>query len=115
MSSSQFPSGARKPIRPKGLASGALDNGSTGLPIPGANEEQKKQITQFIQMLMDKLKPQHKPILNSLKELGIPTRVKSTVINGTQMDCLVIPIDELMRKEYMHMSGVDMSELQIEE
>lgn len=48
-------------------------------------------------------RPPHKPILRALEELGIP--LKTTEIDGTV--CVVIPLQELVSKEYEYLTGVN--------
>lgn len=99
-------------------------NGGLGVPIlnqpqrtdhlmPGQQRPQpspaeQAQLAQFLQQL----KP--KPILTALKDLGVKTRIKATMIDGNMAECLIIPIDELMRKEYLHMSGLSAEDFEVE-
>lgn len=49
------------------------------------------------------------PVVKSLEALGIEPRVMAVAITGSDepVDCLVIPAQELLIKEYAKMSGVD--------
>lgn len=53
----------------------------------------------------------HKPIVKALEELGIEIRLKPVMIGEETVDCLVIPAQELLIKEYQAMSGVDPNQL----
>lgn len=58
------------------------------------------------QLFQPKEKP-HTPIVKSLEALGIEVRVMVVMIGDTPMNCLVIPAQELLVREYQLMSGVD--------
>lgn len=92
-----------KPTPPRRIAAQlppqAANNGAQKLPIP---EEAK----QFLQLIMEQLKPKHKPILNALKELGVSVKMRE--VGGVQS--FIIGVNELMAKEYAFMSGVNMAD-----
>lgn len=100
----QFPPNARKPLNL------ATARGTQQLPgIPGLGEEGKQQLNSILGVVMEALKPKHQPVLNSLKSMGIASKVMN--VGGEA--CLIIPVAELMQKEYLHMSGVDISTLDV--
>lgn len=47
------------------------------------------------------------PIMKALGQLGIEPRVMPVMIGDMPIDCLVIPAQELLVKEYAILSGVD--------
>jgi hypothetical protein len=49
----------------------------------------------------------HKPIVKALEELGIDYKVMPVMIGDEPIDCVVIPAQELLVKEYAAMTGVD--------
>lgn len=51
--------------------------------------------------------PTHMPILKALGNLGIEVRIKTVMIGEQPTDCVVIPTQELLVKEYALLSGVD--------
>jgi hypothetical protein len=51
--------------------------------------------------------PPHEPIIKSLEKIGLNPKVMPVTIGGEEVDCIVMPIELLMLKEYQYMSGVD--------
>jgi hypothetical protein len=51
--------------------------------------------------------PAHEPIIKSLEKLGVNPKVMPIMLGDEAIDCLVIPVDLLMMKEYQYMSGID--------
>lgn len=49
----------------------------------------------------------HEPIVKSLEKIGLNPKVMPVTIGGEPVDCIVIPIELMMLKEYQYMSGVD--------
>ena len=68
--------------------------------------EQEKAM-RLIQMLANGGQQQYKPILKSLKEIGITPVTMPVMLGDEPKDCLVIPVDQLMGAEWKHMSGMD--------
>lgn len=54
----------------------------------------------------------HKAIIKSLEDIGVRVRVMPVMLGDEATDCLVIPIQELIIKEYTQLSGVDISKYQ---
>lgn len=77
-------------------------------PQQQLTDEQRRQAMELIQNLAN-AKAQanaHKPIISALGDLGIEVRVMTVMIGEEPTDCLVIPTQELLMKEYEKMSGV---------
>lgn len=74
-------------------------------------EEAKASVLEFIQTMVN-LKAQaeqHKPILKSLEELGVTVETRDIEINGEKKKCIVIPVGDLLIKEYELMTGFNAS------
>lgn len=87
---------------------------ANGFPqIPGIDDDAKAGMANVVKFVGDLIEgfKKHKPVLTSLKEMGIKTRVRK--VDGE--DCIVIPIGELMTKEYLFMSGVEADAFKVEE
>lgn len=69
---------------------------------------QREQAMKFMQMLAGK--SQYVPILKALKEIGVKPRKMAVMIGDEPMDCIVIPEQELMSKEWAHMCDNDNEE-----
>lgn len=58
------------------------------------------------QLFQSKTQP-HRPLIKTLGDLGIRVRVMPVMIGDEPVDCLVIPAQELLVKEYQLLSGID--------
>lgn len=83
-------------------------------PRNRTNEVGHKQVPQqtgdakaALSDLFKKRTAAHKPIVKALEELGIKVRVMPVMIGDEPVDCLVIPTQELVIKEYQLLTGVD--------
>lgn len=74
-------------------------------------EEAKASVLEFINQMAN-LKAQadqHKPILKTIEELGVTVYNRDIDINGETKKCIVIPVAELLIKEYESMTGFNAS------
>lgn len=59
-----------------------------------------------LQDLFGRPKPEpYTPIGRSLAAIGIPPRRMDVEVDGATVECLVIPVVDLMYREWMHMTG----------
>jgi hypothetical protein len=79
------------------------------------DEQQRAKGLENLQKMFAGRKPAHVPILKSLETLGIPKRVITVMLGDEPTDCLVIPTQELIAKEYEVLSGFSVNELQPDE
>lgn len=69
---------------------------------------QRAQAMEFLQKIMGaKAGGGYTPILKALKQIGITPKTMPVMIGDEPEDCLVIPVSELMSKEWKHMSELD--------
>lgn len=74
-------------------------------------EEAKASVLDFINQMAN-LKAAagtHKPILKSLEDLGVPVINKMVEINGEERNCVVIPVSDLLLREYEVITGYNAS------
>ena len=74
-------------------------------------EEAKASVLDFINQMAN-LKASagtHKPVLKTLEELGVPVINKTVQINGKDCNCIVIPVSDLLLKEYEAITGYNAS------
>ena len=74
---------------------------------PQATDEQRKQALDFLQKVIGDRQSQYKPLNKILEEIGIKPHVLAVMIGDEPVECLVIPVQELMMKEYKFMTGFD--------
>jgi hypothetical protein len=91
---SQFPENSMKPTRPNMDISGQPQ-------MPDA--EKLQALAKFANMIRGG--QEYVPISKSLEAIGIDPAVKEVMLDDGPVECLVIPIKELMEKEWRHMSG----------
>ena len=80
------------------------DNGMTA-------EEAKASVLEFINQ-MASLKAsadQHKQVLKTIEELGVPMTTMDVEFDGQNKKCIVIPITDLFVREYEMMTGYNAS------
>lgn len=92
---------------------GESGSGEGGLPRPAdmTPEEAKASVLDFINQMAN-LKATagvHKPVLKTLEELGVPVISKTIEINGVDRNCLVIPVSDLLLREYEVITGYNAS------
>lgn len=76
-------------------------------------EEAKASVLDFINQMAN-LKATagiHKPVLKTLEELGVPVITKMIEFNGEEQKCLVIPVSDLLLKEYEVITGYNASSI----
>ena len=74
-------------------------------------EEAKASVLDFINQMAN-LKASaglHKPVLKTLEELGVPVVNKTIEINGVDRNCIVIPVSDLLLREYEVLTGYNAS------
>lgn len=96
---SQMPSSARHPVRQ---------------PPPNMNEKhvdaaQRQQAMEFLQKIMmaKGAGPQYMPIIKALSTIGVEPKVMDVMLGDEPEECLVIPLTELMSKEWRYMSEME--------
>lgn len=84
---------------------------NNALPNPAERAAQQKEGAQALvdagkQLLQGRQRQQpYQPIGKSLEAIGMEARIMDVMIGDEPVQCLVIPVDELMRKEWMRMGG----------
>lgn len=73
---------------------------------PNQPNQQQQEAVKRLSGLFSKEKP-YTPLAKSLKAAGIQPRVMDIMldVNGPEVECLVIPVQELIYKEWKHMTG----------
>lgn len=51
------------------------------------------------------MQPEYVPITKALESIGIDPLVDTVVLQNGPTECLIIPVEELMKKEWLRMSG----------
>lgn len=75
-----------------------------------ANDQKQEEVRQGLAGLFGGGKqPQHRPIMKSLEDLGIRPHIMSVQLGSQTTTCIVVPVDELVTKEYQKLSGIDMN------
>jgi hypothetical protein len=93
-----------------------MDNGQQITPAQRAEANvQKDQINSALgglQKLLSGLGG-HKAVVKALEELGIKPIFMPVMLPGSDeaADCLVVDVEELLLKEYAHMTGVNVREM----
>lgn len=94
-SKSQMPRNAKQPVQmPQQM--------SPNMAEKHVDAAQRQQAMEFLQRMMMG-KGGYTPVIKALKAIGVEPDVR--VIDGAE--CLVIPMEELMAKEWRHMSELD--------
>lgn len=72
-------------------------------------DEQRKMAAEFVKHLISGKTGQsaYKPIIKALAEIGIEPNIMLVTIGDEPTECVVIPTQELMVKEYKHMTTID--------
>ena len=66
---------------------------------------QREQALRFLQMMAGKGgATAHQPILKSLKDIGVKIRKMTVMIDDKPEECIVVPLQELMSKEWAHIN-----------
>lgn len=81
--------------------------GTNNRPTPPPQQQspaQREQAIQFMQMLAGRGQ-EYVPVLKSLKQIGVKPKTMTVMVGDEPTDCIVIPVQELMSKEWAHMSG----------
>jgi hypothetical protein len=74
-------------------------------PQQPPSQEQIESLTKLAGLLRGMQTQTYMPITKSLEAIGIELRTETISINGELIECLVIPLDELMRKEWQRMTS----------
>jgi hypothetical protein len=73
-----------------------------GTPTP----EQFEAFGKLAQMLKGaRGEQEYTPVLKALKSIGVEPAIMTVMIKDEPIECVVIPVDELRNKEWLHMSG----------
>jgi len=75
-------------------------------------EQQRAQVMSALQKMAGLMSAQQKTVLKALGEMGIRYYFVPVMIDDVPTDCVVIPKDELMRKEYAYISGLSLEQLE---
>lgn len=78
-------------------------NSRNPAPSPPMDDHQREQAMKFMQMLAGRGQ-EYVPILKSLRQIGIEPKIMPVTIGDEPVDCIVIPQQELMNKEWARMS-----------
>jgi hypothetical protein len=76
---------------------------SEGQPPP-PSPEQLEAMGRLMSLLKG-MKPEYVPITKQLESIGIDPLVETIALHDGPTECLVIPVQELMKKEWLRMSG----------
>ncbi len=75
---------------------------------PLSEEEQRAQIRDagkgLAQLFQGKEKP-YVPVTKSLEQIGLEPRIMDVMLGDQPVECFVIPAQELVYKEWQHMTG----------
>lgn len=75
---------------------------------PAERAARQKEAQQAIGNIADRFKkqpPAYVPIGKSLEAISMDVKIMDIMIGDEPVECLVIPVDELMRKEWIQMGG----------
>lgn len=72
--------------------------------VPTQITPEQKEALGKLGNILNRPKP-YTPVTKSLDAAGITPRIMVININDKPMDCMVIPIEELVYKEWVHMTG----------
>ena len=90
-----------------------LSDGYVNPATQHVTEQQRAQALSEIQKLSNVMgQQQQKPILKLLREMGIEPKYMTVVVGDIPTDCIVIPKQELMSKEYAYLAGVPLEQLE---
>jgi hypothetical protein len=70
-----------------------------GAPTP----EQLEAFGRITKMLRGS--QEYVPIIKELEQIGVEPKFMTVILGEEPTECIVIPLNELMHKEWMHMSG----------
>lgn len=72
------------------------------------DDKKAQEMAGGLASLFGKSKPKvHAPILKSLETIGVEPRVLDVMIGDESVECFVIPTQELIFKEWRHMTGAN--------
>lgn len=71
---------------------------------PAPNQQQQEELKKKLSGLFSREKP-YTPLAKSLEAAGIKPRVMDIMLEDQPVECLVIPVQELIYKEWKHMTG----------
>lgn len=76
-----------------------------GQPDPA----QRAQAMEFLQKIMQAKggAPAYTPIMKALKQIGVEPIKEVIEMEGKDVECLIIPMDSLVKAEWKHMSELD--------
>lgn len=109
---SKFPPNAKKPLN--------MSNEIVNPAEHHVSEEQKEQALAALQKIGNAFKnmgggtksgDKHEPIMKSLDKMGITVHFMPVMVGDEPTDCVVIPVSELIVKEYQYMTGVNITEM----
>lgn len=80
-------------------------------PNPAEQAANRQEALKFMQQMMQQKKDEHVPIVKSLEQMGIRTRTMTVMVGDMPQECLIIPIAELVQREYEFMSHVNVAGL----
>ena len=72
------------------------------------NAHQREQAMQLLKMMAgNNNSPQYQPVLKSLKAIGVKIRKMTVMVGEEPEDCIVIPVQELMSREWAHLNEIE--------
>ena len=93
---------------------------------PALTREQQQQLSSLVQKVTGIVKglaggkglpalgvgpAPHKPILKALEDIGIPLRTREVDLDGETTVCVVIPLQQLVTKEYEYLTGINVEDI----
>lgn len=102
---SKLPRSTREARPRPNAASGRLDN-----PPPSNSAEAAKGIAKLFQ---NREKP-YTPVNQSLEAIGLKPKHLKVEIDGETVECFVIPVQELVYREWKHMTKYEIPESEVE-
>jgi hypothetical protein len=82
-----------------------MANGNTRPFPPQPPTQEQLEAFGKIARLLKGAQPEYVPVSKSLEAIGIRPKIMDIMIGDDPTECMVIPLAELIRKEWEHMSG----------
>ena len=74
-------------------------------PLTDMDPETKAQLGKGLQSLFKGREEKYTPVMQSLDKIGLEPRIMDVMIGDQTQQCFVIPCQELVYKEWQHMTG----------
>lgn len=81
------------------------------VPKDPANKTEGGALSRMLGGGSNRLKP-YTAVMKSLEQIGLTPKIMDVMIGDDTKECLVVPMEELIYREWQYMSGVDASKQQ---